>query len=279
MAILAQCPICRTKQKVANKRCRCGEDMDKAKKANRVQYWVSYYLPGKKNRREPVGFSIDEARAAEGKRRAQKKEGRFFEMLPETKKTFNQLAEWFTGQKKIKALSYFVSIQAHLKLFNAELGDRLTNSLTPSDLENLQVELKGAGYAPSYIDQTIDTARYMVTKAFDNDQIGGDCLKPFRKVAAVLKRGANARKRILTMAEYTRLQAACPAHLQCVVALGFWTGMRVGEILPLTWEKVDLPARMIRLHSTDTKEAMSKTVPIPKRVRDMLLTLPHRGKG
>lgn len=36
MGILAQCPTCRTKQKVANKRCRCGEDMDKAKKANRV---------------------------------------------------------------------------------------------------------------------------------------------------------------------------------------------------------------------------------------------------
>jgi hypothetical protein len=42
MAILAQCPTCRAKQKVYNKRCRCGEDLDKAQKANRVQYWVSY---------------------------------------------------------------------------------------------------------------------------------------------------------------------------------------------------------------------------------------------
>ena len=74
MAILAQFPTCRTKQKVANKRCRCGEDLDKAKKANRVQYWASYYLPGGKNRREPAGISIDKARDAEGKRRAHQDE-------------------------------------------------------------------------------------------------------------------------------------------------------------------------------------------------------------
>ena len=33
MAILAQCPICRAKREVSNKRCNCGVDSDKAKKA------------------------------------------------------------------------------------------------------------------------------------------------------------------------------------------------------------------------------------------------------
>ena len=75
MAILAQCPTRLTKQKVNNKGGRCREDQDKAKKANRVQYWVSYYLPGWKNRRETVGVSSDEARDAEGKRKGQKRGG------------------------------------------------------------------------------------------------------------------------------------------------------------------------------------------------------------
>jgi hypothetical protein len=35
-AILVQCPARRTKQKVNDKGCRCGEDLDKAKKANRA---------------------------------------------------------------------------------------------------------------------------------------------------------------------------------------------------------------------------------------------------
>ena len=33
MAILAECPACHKKQKAKNKLCKCGEDLDKAKKA------------------------------------------------------------------------------------------------------------------------------------------------------------------------------------------------------------------------------------------------------
>jgi integrase len=200
-------------------------------------------------------------------------------MLPDSKKTFGDLVTWFQGQEKIKALSYFIAIKAHLKLFNAALGNRLVTSLMPSDLENLQVRLKDDGYSPSYIDQVIDTARYMVTKALDNDLIGGDCLKPFRKIKGVLKRGANSRQRVLTPMEYRRLHDACPAHLRGIISLGFWTGMRLGEILPLTWNQIDLPGRMIRLKAEHTKEGMPKSVPLPKGVRDMLLTLPDRARS
>jgi len=37
----------------------------------------------------------------------------------------------------------------------------------------------------------------IVTKAFDNDKIDGRALKPFRKTARKLKKGSNARKRML----------------------------------------------------------------------------------
>jgi integrase len=36
MAILAECPICKRRQAVANKVCKCGEKLDKAKRSNRV---------------------------------------------------------------------------------------------------------------------------------------------------------------------------------------------------------------------------------------------------
>ena len=74
MAILAECPICRSKQKLTNKNCKCGEDLAKAKRSKRVKYHISYRLPNGKQRREVVGYSIEDARAAEGKRKAQKKE-------------------------------------------------------------------------------------------------------------------------------------------------------------------------------------------------------------
>lgn len=93
MSILAECPYCHKKQSVRNKICSCGVDLDKAKKSKRVKYWTSYRLPGGKQKREFASYSIEEARAAEGKRKAQKREGRLFDVRPDTKMTFNELRE------------------------------------------------------------------------------------------------------------------------------------------------------------------------------------------
>jgi integrase len=71
MPVLAQCPICREKQSLKNKMCKCGESLDKAKGSRRVKYWIDYRLPNGKQRRESVGsikgcdgYSIKDARDA-----------------------------------------------------------------------------------------------------------------------------------------------------------------------------------------------------------------------
>jgi len=63
MAILAECPRCHRKQAGNNRECPCGEDLVKAKRSQRVRYWITYRIEGKQ-RKEAVGFSIEEARAA-----------------------------------------------------------------------------------------------------------------------------------------------------------------------------------------------------------------------
>ena len=95
MAVLAECPICHKKQGAKNKLCACGEDLDKAKRSKRVRYWIKYRLPGGKQRKEAVGYSVEEARDADGKRRVQKREKRIFDIKPEAKMTFKQLGEWY----------------------------------------------------------------------------------------------------------------------------------------------------------------------------------------
>ncbi len=74
MSILAECPTCKKKQAVRNRLCKCGEDLVKAKKSERVRYWIDYYFSDGKRKREPVGFSIKDAQAAAGKKKIQKKE-------------------------------------------------------------------------------------------------------------------------------------------------------------------------------------------------------------
>jgi len=253
----------------------CGEKLDKAKRAGRVRYWIDYYLPGKKHCRELVGTSIEDARAAIGKRLGQKKEGRIFDMLPDSKKTFSELAEWYLSQDKVMGFAYFKAIRRHLELFNSEYGSLNVGELRLEHLQSFQIKTSKT-YSASYTDQILDTIKAAVTLALDNDVIGGDLLKPFRKLKGLLRKGANARDRVLTLAEYQGLYDRLKDHLKPLVAAGWWSGMRQGELLKLTWDKVELSKRMIYLNAEDTKERKKKTVPIARPLRDILLTLPGR---
>lgn len=54
MAVLTECPSCHKKQSVKNKVCKCGDDLVKAKRSRRVNFWIAYRLPGGKQEFEKV---------------------------------------------------------------------------------------------------------------------------------------------------------------------------------------------------------------------------------
>ena len=275
MSIFAECPICRRKQSVKNKVCSCGEKLDQAKKAERVRYWIDYYLPGGKRRREPVGYSIKNAQAAEGKKRGLKKENRLFDILPEAKMTFSNLTDdWYLKLEKVKALASYSIIEVYLRKFNSLFGDMIVSKIMPADLENLIEKRKKEGCADGTIDQEIGKVKAMVFKAFDNDKVGGDTIKKFKKIKKLDKGNASARTRIVSPAEFAAMMEAAPSHLRPILMMGYHTGMREGEILKLTWDKVDKKKRMIRLAATDTKDKEARPVPISNELHAMLDALP-----
>ena len=59
-----------------------------------------------------------------------------------------------------------------------------------------------------------------------------------------------------------------PEHLHGIVSLGFFTGMREGEILGLTWDKVNMQHEFphIKLSKDDTKEGKEKIVPLAGKI-------------
>ena len=138
--------------------------------------------------------------------------------------------------------------------------------------------MQEADYSDSYIDSILESAKNVVYKAFDNDKISGDCLRPFRKTEKLMRRGDNARKRTLAHDEYIKIRENLPVHNRPIFVMGYFTGMREGEILNLTWDRIDLTERLINLTANMTKEGKAKTVPISKGLRYTLMQLPDRGK-
>jgi integrase len=263
MAILAECPVCHIKQSASNRLCDCGEDLVKAKKSKRVRYWINYRLPGGKQKRESVGFSIEEAKDADGKRRSQKRENRIFDIKPDAKMSFNELTEWYLNLESVKALARYYILKINLNSFNQVFGNNIVNTLKPVDLENYQAKRKAQGQADS-----------MVNKAFDNDIVSGDTIKIFKRVKKLLKGDSNARDRVLSSDEFNRLMEALPSHIRAVVATGYYAGMRKGEVLNLTWSHIDMKSRIIKLEASETKDREARKIPICDGLYDILVSIP-----
>ena len=71
--------------------------------------------------------------------------------------------------------------------------------------------------------------------------------------------------------EYEALAAALPGYLRLPFSLGYYTGMREGEILSLKWSQVDFLAGTIGLRARETKNDEARTVPIVPELRALLV--------
>jgi integrase len=283
MAILAECPICHRKQSVKNKKCNCGQNLDLVKKSRKVRYWINYRMQDGKQRRESVGafkdldpYSIEDAEDAMSKRRVQKRERKLFDELPESTMTFAELTKWYLDLEKIKALASHDIIKIKLGIFNAEFGSMVVSQIKPANLESYQVKRLKEGVKPSTVDQEIGKAKAMVYKAFDNDLVGGDTIKTFKRIKKMLKPGSDVRERILSGDEFESLLENTSGHIKGIIMTGYYTGMRKGEILNLTWDRVDLHNRMIRLEAEDTKDREKRNIPICDELYNLLVSMPNR---
>ena len=281
MAIMAECPHCHQKQAVKNKQCKCGADLVQLKRSKKARYWISYRLPGGKQKREAVTgedvdpYSIEDARKMHSKRVVQKVENKIFDIKPDAKMTFQELTDWYLGLEKVKALSSYWRVKLSLDKFNSEFGNVIVRQITPVDLENYQAKRKKEGKADATIDQEVGAAKTMVNKAFDNNLVSGDTLKAFKVVRRLLKVNANARDKVIGVAEFDTLLENASSHIKGILATGYYSGMRRGEILKLTRNKMNLKNRMISLEAEDTKDAKPRRIPICEDLLEVLKGIPH----
>jgi len=96
-----------------------------------------------------------------------------------------------------------------------------------------------------------------------------------------LEKEPEGRVKWLEPDDEARLLAACAdsgnSHLLPIVTIALETGMRYGEILGMTWERVDMSRGVIRLELT--KSGRRREVPMRQAVYDALARLPGERQG
>ncbi len=83
----------------------------------------------------------------------------------------------------------------------------------------------------------------------------------------------NERDRVLSPEEWRMLYEAAAPHLKPVMLMAYQMGQRLGEIVNLTWDRVDLQRGFVTLRAIDTKTKKPRQVPITPAVRAALADL------
>jgi integrase len=291
MAIKAECPLCHRKKTVKNKVCTCGQDMDKAKRAKKVKYHITYRVNGKQ-KQEFVSHSIEDARKADAGRKTQKRENKLEDMLDiqaDARMTFNEFTAWYIPIEKTRCETKGIGFrrkQNCLDNYNAVFGDTVVRDVTLDKLERYKLD-RSKEVSERQVDYEIGEVKKMMRTAWNANKISGRTWKMFDSVEKVLKAGANVRKRKMEPKEYVTLERHLGNHHNPLCRLALFTGMRPGEMLPvnksskeestkgLTWNQVDFKNRVIVLEAEDTKTGEARKLPITDEILEILHSIPR----
>lgn len=80
----------------------------------------------------------------------------------------------------------------------------------------------------------------------------------------------NVRKGFFEDGEYHALLAELPEAFRPILAFGYYTGCRRGEILGLRWSQVNLVDRKVQLAAGETKSGEARTIPLVTELYQML---------
>jgi integrase len=140
-------------------------------------------------------------------------------------------------------------------------------SIDEDALHEFVARQQAEGYRPATINRSLAALKAMLRIAHGKGQ-----LHRVPKFAMLAEN--NTRSGFFSVADYRALLAALPAHLKAVLAVGFWTGVRIGEICSLRWSQIDFLGNVIRLREGETKNNEARVVPMPTELRALLLA--HR---
>jgi integrase len=186
--------------------------------------------------------------------------------------TFKEWGETYLGLEEVTRLrSYKDRVEIVRNQLIPFFGGKVITEIKPMELETYRSQRrKRDGSVPAL--QTINND-HIVLKHCLNIAIRRGLMVTNPASSVPLPNPHNERDRILSEEEWTRLYDAAKAHLKPVLLLAYQLGQRFGEIVNLTWDRLDLQRGFITLRGIDTKTKKPRRVPLTPDVKVALQDL------
>ena len=277
MGILVECPNCKMRISLSRKVCKCG---NKVQKADSKNYWIEYYLNGKRTR-ERIGRS---KKAAENRFReiqTAKAEGRHINKNKNSLVNLGNLRDWYLDLPEVMQKRSFRHIQTSINIVVGHVGQKLSLSqLGPEDIEKFRkIRLRentlwGRPAKPATVNRNVANFRAMLNRAVDYGKLE---INPIGRIKQLEEN--NIRERVLSQDEFERLLSNCHGEIKGCVLIAYYLPMRQEEIVNLTWEEIDFTHGFIRLGANRTKTKTVRSIPMHQKIIYYLQCLPRPLKG
>jgi len=137
------------------------------------------------------------------------------------------------------------------------------STIGPNTRDAFVAQRQADGAANSTINRSLAALRRMFALAIERGSL------KFAPKIKMLPEG-EARKGFLEIQDYDKLHAALPDYVKPYLQIGFYTGMRLGEIKNLKWDHVDLANNVIRLEDEDVKNSEGREIPLIDGLPELL---------
>jgi len=241
-------------------------------RVKRIAHGYTLQVNGKQERKFDAARTKDDAGKALAARQLEREQ----ETAPPAPMTLGEAIDRYERVKAGKRS--LAEDQRHMAMVKAFFGaDTPLSELKAGRIAEYREHLlgrkstRGGTSAPATCNRALAALRHLLRLA----HLEWEALEHMPRIR--LEREPEGRLRFLSEPEATRLLAACEESkngvLTAVVTVALHTGMRRGEILGLTWERVDFSRGVLILEQT--KSGKRREVPMNRAVYDALTALPE----
>ena len=215
------------------------------------RYYIDYSVNGKRVR-EVVGPSKKVAEAALKSRLGEVAQGRFH-LKAQSRVTFAEFAAEYMEHSKVEKRSWLrdKTILANLIPF---YGTRKLDEIDTQSIEVYKLR-RVAQVKPGTVNRELILLRRLLNLAVSWGKLDKTPMQGVKML-----RVDNLPERYLSREEEAKVLAACTGHMRPMAVMALNTGMRLNEILTLSWDQVDLENRMITV--LFTKNNRVRKIPI-----------------
>jgi integrase len=177
---------------------------------------------------------------------------------------------------EVKAKRSYGRDRQSVRLLLPHFGERLLKDITPATVESYKqkrlsdTNYKGTTTKPATVNRELACLKTIFSKAVKN----GKAERNPTHGVKLLKEN-NIRDRVISLEEYARLLAHALPYLKPIIKLAYHTGMRLGEILGLTWGQMDLKEGFITLAPEDCKTNEGRLVPLAPELVEAFKAMPR----